>query len=100
MSYEIFVQTFRLFSLSFEIIKLKFKRLSGHARAPTSATPKSAANDLFLAEEIELKPQSVQIVKPDILLKILDSHYSRVAGSFSWRQKFVDIDGGVVDADY
>ena len=54
---------------------MKFKRLSGRARALIRATPQSANYDLFLAEELELKPSSTQIVNSDIVLKIPKNHY-------------------------
>ena len=95
-----FLQTVELFSLSFRIMKLRFKRLSGRAHAPTRATLKSACYNLFLTEEIELKPQSVQTVKTDISLKIPNGHYAHIAGRSNWAQKFVDIGGGLIDANY
>ena len=81
-------------------MKLKFKRLSGRARALIRETPQSSAYDLFLAQEVELKPRSFQIVKMDVSLKIHKNHYGSIDRHPTWAQKISNIGGGIVDANY
>ena len=56
-------------------MKLKFKRLSGRACAPIMEAAQLGGYDLFLAQEIKLKSQSVQMLKTDIALKFPKDHY-------------------------
>lgn len=69
-------------------MKVKFKRFSGCAQTAIRATAGSAGNDLFSAENIKIKPNSVQRILTDIGLKIAKNHYERICSRFSSTLKY------------
>lgn len=69
-------------------MKVKFKRLSGCAQTAIRATAGSAGHDLFSAENIKIKPNSVQRILTDIGLKIPKNHYERICSRFRSTLKY------------
>ena len=60
------------------------KRLFNDAKVQTRAIAVLAGYNLFSAQELELKPNSVELVKTDIVLNIPRIHYGRIALRSSW----------------
>ena len=56
---------------------VKFKRFFSRSQNPTRATSGSAGYDLILAENIEIKLNSLQKISTDIGLKIPKGNYER-----------------------
>ena len=59
-------------------MKVKFKWFSRHPRMQIRATSGSTGYDLFLAENVEFKPISVQKILTVVGLKNLKKQYGRI----------------------
>ena len=80
--------------------KLRYKKLSKHATAPTRATAGSVGYDLYLAVGITLSAGCCVLVPTDIALQCPKGIYPRVAPRSSMACRFTDVGAGVVDIDY
>ena len=80
--------------------KLKYKKLSENAIAPTRATSGSVGYDLYSAVEITLSAGSCILVPTDIALQSPPGVYLRAAPRSGLPTKFTDVGAGVIDIDY
>ena len=80
--------------------KLRYKKLSKHATAPTRATAGSVAYDLYSAVGITLSAGYCVLVPTDIALQCPKGTYLRDAPHSSMACRFMDVGAGVVDIDY
>lgn len=55
-----------------EIVKLKVKRLSKHAKLPTYATEGSACMDIYAVEDVMLDPRVVKFVRTGLAVAVPD----------------------------
>ena len=62
--------------------------------------PGSAGYDLFWAENVELKQNSLQKISADISLKILKGNCGRIRPRSSYALKFTGVGDGVIDSDF
>ena len=84
----------------FDALKLKFKKLSENAIAPTRATEASVSYDLYAAEKCSILPQSKGLVPTDIALHCPKNVYPRIAPRSSVAMKNTDVGARVIDNDY
>ena len=80
--------------------KLRYKKLSKHATAPTRATAGSVGYDLYSAVGITLSAGCCVLVPTDIALQCPKGVYPRVAPRSSMACRFPDMGVDVVDIDY
>ena len=80
--------------------KLRYKKLSKHATAPTRATAGSVGYDLYSAVGITLSARCCVFVPTVIALQCPKGIYSRVAPCSSMACRFTDVGAGVVDIAY
>ena len=80
--------------------KLRYKKLSKHATAPTRTTAGSVGYDLYSAVGITLSAGCCVLVPTDIALQCPKGIYPRVAHRSSMACKFTNVGAGVVDIDY
>ena len=80
--------------------KLRYKKLSKHATAPTRATAGSVGYDLYSAVGITLSAGCCVLVPTDIALQCSKGTYPRAAPPSSMACRFTDAGAGVVDIDY
>jgi dUTP pyrophosphatase len=82
-------------------VELKFKKLSDNAITPIKATEYSAGYDLFSAIDTKVPLRGKAQIPIDIAFAIPKNYYGRIAAksglALNW---FIDIGGGVIDADY
>ena len=80
--------------------KLRYKKLSKHATAPTRATAGSIRYYLYSPVGITLSAGCCVLVPTDIALQCPKGVYPRVAPRSSMACRFTDVGAGVVDIDY
>ena len=83
----------------FDALKLKFKKLSKNAIAPTRATEGSVGYDLYAEEKCATFPQSKSLVPTCIALQCLKNVYPRIASKSSVAMENTDLEAGVFDTD-
>ena len=84
-----------------EYVKLYWKRLWVHAKAPTRATPLAAGTDLYSAFEYFIPPRGKVTVDTGIQLVIPSGHYGRLATKSGKSKKYsLEVGAGVIDMDY
>lgn len=80
---------------------MEVRRLSDYAWLPTRATPFSAGVDLRSAHAYIVPPHGRILVQTDLCIKMPDNCYGRIAArSGIALNNFIDVGGGVLDADY
>ncbi|XP_075548714.1 deoxyuridine triphosphatase isoform X1 [Dermacentor variabilis] len=88
-------------TMSGEFPKLKFVRLTEHARAPTRGSPAAAGFDLYSAYDYQLPAGGRCVCLTDIQVAVPEGCYGRVAPRSGLAAKHaIDVGAGVVDADY
>ena len=80
--------------------KLRYKKLSKLATAPTGATAGSVGYDLYSAVGITLSARCRVLVPTDISLQCPQGVYPRVAPRSSMACSFTDVGAGVIYIDY
>ncbi|KAH9369148.1 hypothetical protein HPB48_018897 [Haemaphysalis longicornis] len=84
-----------------ETQKLKFVRLTEHARAPTRGSVHAAGLDLYSAHDYQVPAGGRCLCLPDLQVCIPEGCYGRVAPRSGLAVKHgIDVGAGVVDADY
>ena len=80
---------------------VKVKRLNKYARIPVKGTPEAAGYDLAAAQTAVCPAYGKVLVKTGLSLAMPSGCYGRIAPrSGLVLKKFIDVDVGVVDADY
>ena len=84
-----------------EYVKLYWKRLLDHAKAPTRATLLTAGTDLYSAFEYSIPPRGKVTIDTGIQLVIPTGHYGRLAAkSGKSKNHSLEVGAGVIDMDY
>ncbi|KAH7945910.1 hypothetical protein HPB49_017073 [Dermacentor silvarum] len=84
-----------------ELPKLKFVRLTEHARAPTRGSAAAAGFDLYSAYDYQVPAGGRCVCLTDIQVAVPEGCYGRVAPRSGLAAKHgIDVGAGVVDADY
>lgn len=84
-----------------ETQKLKFVRLTEHARAPTRGSAHAAGLDLYSAHDYQVPAGGRCLCLTDLQVSIPEGCYGRVAPRSGLAVKHgIDVGAGVVDADY
>ena len=84
-----------------EYVKLYWKRLLTHAKAPTRATPLAAGTDLYSAFEYFIPPRGKVVIDTGIQLIIPTGHYGRLAAKSGKSKNYsLEVGAGVIDMDY
>ena len=81
-------------------MKIKFKKFSQRARAPTQGTKGSAGYDLHFVEERLVSPCSSVLVQTDVGLKIPKVFFWKIHTRSSWTVQITGVGSGVIDSDY
>ena len=84
----------------FDALKLKFKKLSENAIAPTRTVEGSVRYDLYAAKKCSNLTQSKGLVPTYIALQYPKNVYLRIAPRSSSAMKNTDIGAGVTNTDY
>lgn len=81
---------------------IEYERVTEFATAPTLATKGSAGYDLYSAYDYTVEAQDRLLVLTDLKLNFLTKdYYGRIAPRSGLAiSKFIDVGGGVIDADY
>ena len=84
-----------------EYVKLYWKRVWDHAKAPTRATPLAAGTDLYSAFEYFIPPRGKVTIDTGIQLVIPPGYYGRLATkSGNSKNHSLEVGAGVIDMDY
>ena len=82
-------------------VKLYWKRVWDHAKAPTRATPLAAGTDLYSAFEYFIPPRVKVIVHTGLQVVIPSGYYGRLAAkSGKSKNHSLEVGTGVIDMDY
>ena len=83
-------------------VYIRYKPMSEHARMPTKATPNSAGYDLYLPEDIELKPgERDKVIPLDFTLSFPSDYHGVIRPRSSSAVKYhLNIFPGLIDPDY
>ncbi|XP_077483252.1 deoxyuridine triphosphatase [Amblyomma americanum] len=93
--------TKRDFRMPEESPKLKFVRLTEHARTPTRGSAAAAGFDLYSAYDYRVPSGGRCVCLTDLQVCVPDGCYGRVAPRSGLASKNgIDVGAGVVDADY
>lgn len=76
------------------------KRLSQNARIPTRGSSCSAGVDLFSAERVIIRPNTLAAINLDIAVQLPPFTYGNIQDRSSMAKKGLSVMGGVIDNDY
>lgn len=80
---------------------LKYVLMTDQAFKPTKGSILSAGLDLYAAYGTTIPAKGKGIVRTDLKMAMPEGHYGRIAPrSGLAARKFIDVGGGVIDADY
>ncbi|XP_071787848.1 uncharacterized protein [Asterias amurensis] len=82
-------------------LRLRFKKISSEAKAPTKGSEFAAGFDLYSAYEYTVPAGGKEKVLTDISIELPESCYGRVAprSGLAWKNQ-IDVGAGVIDRDY
>ena len=84
-----------------EYVKLYWKRLWDHAKAPTKATPLAVGTNLYSAFECFIPPRGKVTIDTGIQVVIPPGYYGRLAAKSGKSKKHsLEVGAGVIDMDY
>ncbi|URH25015.1 dUTP pyrophosphatase vaccinia F2L-like protein [Fowlpox virus] len=76
-------------------------KISDRAKLPYKQTRYSAGYDLYSAYDYVIEPMNKELIKTDIILKIPNGYYGRIAPRSGLAYNyFIDVGAGVIDSDY
>ena len=81
-------------------MKIDFVRFSDAAICPTKGSSDAAGFDLYSDEDVPVTPSTVKLLCTDIGFKIPRDYFRKIHPRSSFALKFIDVSGGVIDADY
>lgn len=83
------------------VLRVKFKRIHGHAGAPTQAYRHDAGWDLEICEATTLVPGVWQNLRTGIIAAIPEGWWGHIlARSSTWRKRGIRVEPAVIDASY
>ncbi|AUD40142.1 dUTP pyrophosphatase [Flamingopox virus FGPVKD09] len=76
-------------------------KISERAKLPYKQTRYSAGYDLYSAYDYVIEPMDKELIKTDIIIKIPNGYYGRIAPRSGLAYNyFIDVGAGVIDSDY
>ena len=81
-------------------MKVKFKKFSSLARAPTKSTPGSSCFDVYSARDVLLGPGATNTVELDLGSKFSKKYVCRIYPKSGLSLKPLFLGSGVIDSDY
>lgn len=80
---------------------MKFKKLSKNAFSPTKSTKRSVGWDLSSAEKITIRPNSSNLIKTDLAIKVPKGTFGKLESkSKLYRKHLISVQAGVIDEDF